>query len=162
MKTATLCILVCLQMICAAARAEILIVYPDGHGSYPTIQAALDAAAPADTVLLADGTFTGFGNRDLDYHGKALLVTSQSGDAQLCIIDCEGSAADPHRGFIFLSGETADARLERVTIRGGYLVGSYPAGAGGAILCAGGQPTIQYCIIEENHAEQVFQPWLRG
>ncbi|MCK4305975.1 MAG: T9SS type A sorting domain-containing protein [Candidatus Eisenbacteria sp.] len=154
MRTAILCILVCLQMMCAAALADILVVYPDGHGPYPTIQDALDAAAPADTVHLADGTFTGPGNRDLDYNAKALLVTSQSGETELCIIDCEGSEADPHRGFIFQSGETADARMERVTIRGGYLSGSYPDGAGGAILCVGTQPTIRHCIFMSNHAEQ--------
>jgi len=138
----------------SGARAATLFVYPDGHGSYPTIQSALDAASPGDTVLLGDGVFTGDGNRDLDYLGKPLLVTAESGEPEQCIIDCEGSETEPHRAFLFHNGETADARLERVTIRGGYRIGAYPDGAGGAILCVGGSATFRTCRIEDNYADQ--------
>jgi hypothetical protein len=41
-------------------------VAPDGSGDAPTIQAAIDSSAPQDVVELADGTFIGPGNRDLD------------------------------------------------------------------------------------------------
>ena len=40
-----------------------------------------------DTVLLGQGTFTGAGNRDLDYLGKAIVVASQDGDPASAIID---------------------------------------------------------------------------
>lgn len=115
--------------------------------SYATIQEALDAAAPGDTVLLADGLYKGPGNRDLDYAGKAITIRSASGKAQHCVIDAQGSAADPHSAFHFHSGESNAAVLEAVTVRGGY-----PAG----ILCVSPEvgvrtePTIRACILADN------------
>src|SRR5690606_42148061 len=38
---------------------------PDGPKA--TIQAAIDAAVAGDIVLVADGTYTGPGNRDMDF-----------------------------------------------------------------------------------------------
>jgi hypothetical protein len=46
--------------------AAVLTVHSDGSGPYPTIQAAVNAAAPADTVELTMGTFFGPGNREID------------------------------------------------------------------------------------------------
>ncbi|MGH9360794.1 MAG: hypothetical protein ACRD2T_02680, partial [Thermoanaerobaculia bacterium] len=48
-------------------------------GEHPTIQAAIDAAASGDTVLLADGVHRGAGNRDLDFRGKPLHLRSENG-----------------------------------------------------------------------------------
>ena len=55
-----------------------------------TIQAGIDAAVDGDTVLVADGTYMGDGNRDIDFKGKAITVSSENG-AENCIIDCQGS-----------------------------------------------------------------------
>jgi hypothetical protein len=89
------------------------VVDPYGTGDYPTIQAAIDAAEDGDIICLADGTYTGNGNRDIDFRGQAITVRSHSGDPDQCIIDCEGSHAEPHRGFRFHHGESTDSVLNR-------------------------------------------------
>jgi hypothetical protein len=40
----------------------------------PTIQTGVNAASTGDTVLVADGTYAGDGNHDIDLGGKAILV----------------------------------------------------------------------------------------
>jgi predicted outer membrane repeat protein len=65
---------------------------------YPTIQAAVDDAVDGDTVLVADGMYTGPGNTDIGTLGKAITISSENGPAN-CIIDCNASDAQPHRAF---------------------------------------------------------------
>jgi hypothetical protein len=47
-------------------------------------------ARPQEDALMSahvlDGTYTGGGNRSLDFHGKALVLRSQNGP-QNCVID---------------------------------------------------------------------------
>jgi hypothetical protein len=122
-------------------------------GDQPTIQAGIDAAMDGDTVLVADGMYTGEGNRDIDFFGKAITVRSENG-AENCIIDCEGSESDPHRGFYFHSGESKDSALDGFTIRHGYRMGvddpyNY---RGGGIYCIGSSPTITNNTIVQNNA----------
>jgi len=71
-------------------------VDPSGGGDYATIQEAVDAADEGDTILLADGTFTGPGNVDITWQDKGLVFMSASGDRDACVIDCGGAA-----GFVF-------------------------------------------------------------
>ena len=104
---------------------------------YATIQAAIDAALDTDVILIADGTYTGEGNRGIDLGGKELIVRS-AGGAQSCVIDCE--SAD--RGFHFHCGESNAAVVEGLTILNGY------SGEGGAIKCeASSDPMIRNCIM---------------
>lgn len=150
----TVIVVLCLLMSTAAGAATWLVTR-DGAGDFATIQAALDAAAPGDIIELADGTFTGPGNRDLDYQGKDLVVRSQSGDAEACIIDCQANVDDQHRGVWFQGGETAAARLENLTIVGGYVESGSPLpdGIGGAIMIMGDSaPTLAGLILRENMA----------
>ncbi len=115
---------------------------------YPTIQAAIDAAVNDDTVLVADGTYTGLGNRDLDFGGRAITVRSENG-AGACIIDIQGSAGDPHRAFHFHSGETAASVVEGFTIQNGFI------NRGGAALCeADSSPLFQSCVFQHNSVSQ--------
>jgi hypothetical protein len=101
----------------------------------PTIQEGINAALDGDTVQVANGRYTGEGNRDIDFLGKAITVRSENG-AEYCIVDCEGSESDSHRGFYFHSGEVADSVLQGFTILNGW------ADLGGGIFCENSGPTI--------------------
>ncbi len=106
----------------------------------PTIQAGIDAANDGDTVLVADGTYKGAGNKDIDFKGKAITVRSENGpDAS--IIDCEREG----RGFYFATGEKADSVISGFTVTGGGHVTS-----GGGIYCSSASPSIINCKIVGN------------
>jgi hypothetical protein len=105
-----------------------------------TIQAGINAAVNDWGVLVADVTYTGTGNKDLDFKGKAIYLKSVGG-AENCIIDCENSG----RGFYFHSSETAEAIVEGFTIRNGS------SNPGGGILCVNySSPRITNCTIANN------------
>ena len=145
MKRAIIAIAVVLAGI-AASQGRIITVDDDGPADFSAIQAAIDDANDGDTVLIADGRYTGAGNRDLDFHGKAITVKSQNGPEH-CIIDCNGTPSEPHRGFYFHSFERQDSVLSGLTVTNGYAV------AGGGIYCDRASPTIENCIIARNQAE---------
>ncbi len=109
-------------------------------GDSATIQAGINGAVEGDTVLVVAGTYSGEGNRDLDFGGKNIVVKSENGP-EVTIIDAEGEWADPHRGFIFRNGESQDATLQGFTITGGNV--EY----GGAIYCTEASPTIRGNIL---------------
>lgn len=120
---------------------------PGGGGDYPSIQAALNAAVDGWIITLADGAYSGPGNRDLSFLSKRLTLRSATGNPSACIIDCSSSEADPHRGFVFESGETAAAILEGISIVNGW------AAEGGAIrLSNASSPTIRNCRLTGNIA----------
>lgn len=128
--------------------AEVYLIRADGMGDFPTIQDGINAAANGDTLSLADGTFTGPGNRNLDYLGKSITVMGRSGDPDLAIIDCQGSLGDPQRGFHFQGEEASFSILRDITVTNGDV-----AGDGGAILCES-SPTIINCVFRQNHAQR--------
>lgn len=131
-------------------RAAEFSIQPDGSGDYPTIQAAVDAAAALDEIVLEDGVFTGAGNRDVRFDGKDVVVRSRNGTAT-CTLDTQGSSADPHRAFRLDAGETAASRIDGLTITGGFVKGNFPENGGGGILVAyGSHPTITNCVFDAN------------
>lgn len=116
------------------------------NGPKRTLQAAILATPPGGVVLAADGIYSGFGNRDLDLGGRTLTVRSRGG-AAVCVIDCGGSAAEPHRAFWCHTGEGLATVIEGFTITGGV------AGFGGALLCESGtSPTVRWCHFVANTA----------
>jgi hypothetical protein len=135
----------------SASAAETWIVRADGSGDFPTIQAAVDAAENGDVIELADGTFTGDGNRDVDFLRKALTIRSQSGEPESCTIDCEGSAAGPHRAFLLEDALGSPCAVEGITIRDG-LAPEVGYGLGGAIYCFNGALRVSRCRFVENRA----------
>jgi predicted outer membrane repeat protein/parallel beta-helix repeat protein len=149
MKSPLIPVILLVLALPAAAGARTWLIEDDGSGDAPTIQAGIDSAAAADTVLLADGTYTGAGNRDIDFKGKAIVVRSQSGNCNLCVIDCEASGGDQHTGFIFDSGEDTTSVLEGVTVMGGYRED------GGGVACYYCSPKFNACCFTGNAATQI-------
>jgi hypothetical protein len=133
-------------ILATAAGGTTLTVCPDESTPYTTIQEAITSAVDGDTVQLCNGTYTGDGNRDLDFLGKAIVVKSASGQPDQCLIDCQGSSQAIHRGFNFHSGEGPGSIIQNVTVRNGYAV------AGGGIYCSGSSPTITGNTLTQNFA----------
>lgn len=111
---------------------------------YLTIQAAIDAAQQGDSVLVNGGLYSGPGNRDIDFRGKAITVRARA----QCTIDCESVSGDPHVGFTFFTGEPAATRLEGFTIINAGHHGDWPSTAA---ICIQNQssPTIVNCRINQ-------------
>ena len=113
---------------------------------YPNIRSAINACNNGDVVLVQGGAprspYSGPGNWDLDFQGKAIKVRSFNGPENCTIVGSSG-----HRAFHFQNGEGPDSVVEGFTITGGYMQNDN----GGAILCeAGTSPTIKDCIIINN------------
>jgi len=142
MKSTCLCLILVLVITCFGY-ADIIHV----PGDYPTLQAGIDVAADGDTVLVVNGTWTGEGNKNLDFKGKAITVKSENG-AKNCVIDCESDG----RGFYFHSGETETSVVDGFTIQNGSTGNTYPDNRGGGIRCGNASPTIINNIIKNNSA----------
>ncbi|MHC1741859.1 MAG: Calx-beta domain-containing protein [Syntrophobacteraceae bacterium] len=111
---------------------------------YATIQDGIDAAVDGDSVVVSDGIYAGFGNVDLDSHGKQITLRSENGAAHT-IIDCQTALGT--RAFYLHTGETASTVLDGFTIANGKV-----ADNGGAVLIRGTSPTIRNCIFTGNNA----------
>ncbi len=106
------------------SQARIITVDDDGSADFNTIQAAIDDSNDVDIIEVQPGTYTGDGNRDIDYNGKAITVRSidpnDSNIVAATIIDCNGSEQDPHRGFYFHNNEDVNSVIDGLTITNGY------------------------------------------
>lgn len=60
-----------LVFLAIPCQAKIIGVFPGGK-----IQLAIDFPEGGDTVIVFDGIYTGIGNRDIDFKGKAITVQS--------------------------------------------------------------------------------------
>ncbi|HIJ53278.1 MAG TPA: hypothetical protein HPP66_09010 [Planctomycetes bacterium] len=133
---------------CSIAAGRTIYVDDDGPADFNNIQAAIDDSSHGDIIVVSPGTYTGYGNHDIDYNGKAITVLSiDPNDPDIVaatVIDCNGTKEEPHRGFFFNAGEEANSVLAGLTITNGY------AYTGAAICCEGSRPTITNCIINRN------------
>ncbi|MBN2271752.1 MAG: right-handed parallel beta-helix repeat-containing protein [Sedimentisphaerales bacterium] len=171
MKTA-----VCILAILAAipCRARIITVDDDAPADFNNIQAAIDDATNGDTVEVQPGTYTGLGNRDIDFLGRAITVTGTNpGDPNTVaqtVIDCNNQG----RGFYFHNNEDANSVLNGLTVTNAvYSAIVCGDGAsplilncrliknvgiqGGGISCGDSSPTIANCTLAANQATDVVR-----
>lgn len=130
--------------VCVSALAQTTRRVPS---NYLSIQAAIDAAANGDTVLVAPGTYV----ENINFNGKAVTVRSERG-ANDTAIDGNGAGSV----VIFANGEGPSSRLTGFTIRNGTY-----SPWGGGIHVSGASPTITENIIV-NSANSSAGIWVLG
>ena len=150
-------LIIVVLIISVSAFGRTIYVNANGTGDYPTIQAAINDANDGDEIVLQPGTYTGSGNYNIDFLGKAITVRSTDpNDPDVVagtVIDCENVTG--RRGFYFHSGEGPDSVVAGLTVTRGRITG-YPA-RGGGICCNGASPqilrlTISDCVARGNNS----------
>lgn len=119
----------------------------DWGDAFGSIQKGVETAENFHTVLVADGTYTGTGNVDINFWGKQISVRSVNGPSA-CIIDCN----EQGRAFILESGETPDSVIDGFTIINGNTNATYAYGGG--VLCQHASSTIKNCVFKNNTGGQ--------
>jgi len=117
----------------------------------PDIQAGIDSAEEQDTVLVAPDIYAGNGNRDIDFNGINIILISEAGPEQT-IIDCGGSAAEPHQGFIFENNEDSTAEVNGFTITNSYA----PMLWNSAAITCSSSPKVKNCIVSNNDGDGIL------
>ena len=108
----------------------------------PTIQAGINAASTNDTVLVADGTYTGSGNRNISLSTK-IVVKSVNGPG-LSVIDCQSSG----RAFYIHDGTGVGPTIQGFTIKNGSA-----SSGGGAIQGWGFSIVVKECLFLNNFCD---------
>ncbi|UCF95193.1 MAG: right-handed parallel beta-helix repeat-containing protein [Desulfobacterales bacterium] len=141
--------------ISPASAADIWYVSLDGSDTnggtgwddaFATIQRGIDAASDGDTVVVAAGTYTGAGNKDLVVGAKGIEVRSVKGP-ESCIIDLQNDG----KGFL-LEFSPDTSVVDGFTIINGRAASSTDYGVG--IDCWFCATTIRNCIIRNNAGVQ--------
>ena len=143
-------------------------IKPDGTGDAPTITAGADSAASGDTLLLANGVFTGAGNKNVSIFGMTLHIISESGDPALCVIDCGGSGTCiTYSGWPEYGTGSGTVKGIKITRAGTAIRTEYAAGASvvnciltgntGLVVTTAGAPSVAYssvgltdCVVSSN------------
>lgn len=119
-------------------------VNPDGSGDAPTIQVALDGAAPGDTVALACGTYH---EHDIRL-ATGVTLRGESGDPSCVTLDAGGL------GRVLHADRIGTARVSGLTVTGGRTEGEWPDGLGGGVLSEGTVLEIERCVFAGNSANK--------
>jgi len=132
--------------LCPLALGATTLRVGDGETDLKTIQAAVDAAAAGDTILVSPGTYSGPGNWDINLQGKTLTLQGvnplDANTVETTIIDCAGTPQEPHRAFYIV--DCNGIVISGLTIAHGL------ASAGGAVFCQRSTLDLMYCRILEN------------
>ncbi len=138
-------VLTCLFGVSVSSLAATLYVDASGRTGFSTIQAAVDASADGDVIVIQPGTYVGRGNRDIELQRKAIRIQSTDPEdpavVEATVIDCGGTHEDPHRAF---NVQDFTGEIAGLTITNGL------ASAGGAVYCRSSELTLRQCRIVNN------------
>jgi len=129
-----------LGFIAPIASATVWNVNADGTGDQPTIQAAIDAAASGDTVLVFPGTYA----EHCQIDAKRLVIQGQDG-AETTILDGQLSG----RVLVIHSGEVL---LQGLTIENGVKTGIEVDNQGAGVAAFQSYLHIVDCVFQANAA----------
>ena len=104
---------------------------------YPSIKEAVDASTHGDIIIVADGTWSGPNNRNIDMSYKDIQVMSANGP-ELCTIDVGNS----YFGFKMTTG-----KIEGFTIKN-----ATQSGQGFGVYFSSGGGRVTNCVLEDNNA----------
>ena len=107
---------------------------------YTNIQDAINHASVGDIIVLADGTYSGVKNYNVDFGGKAVTVQSANGPTN-CIIDCKQLG----RAFIAQSQEKPTTQVIGLTIKNG-------SASDGAGIYTNANLVVKNCVFTNNVA----------
>jgi outer membrane protein assembly factor BamB len=137
-------------LLAIVCKADIITVDDDGPADFNNIQAAINDANDGDIIYVFPGRYTGAGNRDIDFDGRAITVQSVLPEdpyiVAATIIDCNGAG----RGFNFHNREEANSVLDGLTITNGA------ASGGAGVVCNSSHPTVSNCVITGNWARSTY------
>ncbi|MHC4702805.1 MAG: right-handed parallel beta-helix repeat-containing protein, partial [Planctomycetota bacterium] len=106
---------------------------------YPSIQGAINDAAPGDEIAVSPGSYRHFEN--IDFKGKAVTVRSTDpNDPDIVAATVINARSHSTAAVTFSSGEDANSVLAGLTITGGDQ----------GIYCSEASPTISKCTIKAN------------
>jgi predicted outer membrane repeat protein len=128
-------------MMTCPIRSATITVGPSVQHDFQSIGQAIDAATDGTTIIVADGVYSGPGNTNLSFMGKAITLRSAAGP-QNCVIDCAGLS----HAFHFSSGECSSSVLQ------GFTIINSPRGPNSALNVWNASPAIVGCIFQNNKA----------
>jgi hypothetical protein len=92
-----------LFLVASLCRADVIKIPADNS----TIQDGLFQAGSGDTVMLADGIYSGTGNQEITFYGRTVYLVSENGPTA-AIIDGRGT----NRAFSFAYGNANQVTIE--------------------------------------------------
>jgi predicted outer membrane repeat protein len=139
--------------LATTASAKTLQVRPDGQGGFATIAAALEAADSGDTILLEQGVYSGRGNQDITFEGKAVTLTSRDPNNPTVVantvIDCQGQT----RMAIHYAADTEAEGGTRLILAGLTIRNAADISAGGAVWWEDADLEVINCTFQNNRID---------
>lgn len=126
--------------IASTARATLWNVKADGSGDTPTLQAAIDAAASGDTVLIHPGTY----NEHCTIDAKTLVLQGKDG--------AEATSLDGEFGGRVLRVNGSEVMLSGLTIENGVKTGVETDNQGAGVAGFESYLAIKDCVFRANAA----------